>query len=90
MGVPVSIAYFFLFLAWPSLQPQLNAWQQWGLGYLPMVWYILAAAFAAVRIFGLRGSRAVAAVASPIALWGAGRRAVGPAPSQSGGGQCLS
>ena len=61
LAVPVHIVGAFLFLAWPSVLTLPNSSLQWLLAYSPMVWYTVAAIFAAVRLFCLRGLRAVAA-----------------------------
>jgi hypothetical protein len=68
LAIPVNIANGLLFLAYPHLMSLSNAWLQWGLSYLPWLWYIVAALCAAVRLFSLHGVRALVATATVLML----------------------
>ncbi|MDE2598400.1 MAG: peptidase C13 [Rhodocyclaceae bacterium] len=68
LGIPATLAVFAYFLAYPHLEPRLNVWLLWGIGYLPLLWYIVAAVLASVRLPALRGMRALAGAVAAIAL----------------------
>lgn len=59
LGPPIILASPLLFFAYPMAE---NVWLQWLLYYFLPLWYALAAAVAAPRIFDMRGFRALLAL----------------------------
>lgn len=68
LSVPVNAANFLLFLFYSQLTAHLGPWPLWLIGYSPLLWFGVAAALVAVRLFGLGWVRAVAATAVVFAL----------------------